>query len=75
MGPGMTGMGRRNDGGRDAGMAELGRCCARGLVRGLRRSTPHLTSPLKGGRDEFARRLLIGGRDELGMGKKVGVSE
>ena len=36
-------------------MTEVGRRCERGLVRGSRRSTPHLTSPLKGGRDELGK--------------------
>ena len=47
------GMGRRNDGG--AWAIEV--CRAGG--GGSRRSTPHLTSPLEGGRDEF---FLGGGR-------------
>ena len=45
-------------------MTEAGRRCERGLVRGSQRPTPHLTSPLKGGRDELGKRASVdrGGR-------------
>ena len=39
---------------RDVGVGgRESRRCERGLARGSRRSTPHLTSPLEGGRDEL----------------------
>ena len=40
-------------------MTEAGRRCERGLVRSSERSTPHLTSPLSGGRDELGKRVGV----------------
>ena len=36
-------------------MTGEGRECGQGLVRGSGRPTPHLASPLKGGRDELGK--------------------
>ena len=76
----MTEEGRRNDGERGAGMTEEGRRNdgeRRGAIgAGSLPSTPHLTSPLEGGRDElgahttwsdgYSEKMTGRGRDELG---------
>ena len=55
---GMTEMGRRNDGGGDVQCGGRGAAWTIGArttgVANSQHPTPHLTSPLKGGRDEFS---------------------
>ena len=61
---------RRNDGGARV-WREESRRCERGLVRGSRRSTPHLTSPLEGGRDELGPLPYKEGGVKLGRAPSV----